>query len=103
MFKLDNDQTGRADSFSIPDWAIDDGVTEFTDFYYEPARREFPRFDFVLQDTRHAGYYVWQVLFIVVIFVGMTWAVFRIDPSELGAQVGITLTSTFSMSESDIS
>jgi hypothetical protein len=94
MFELDNDQTGRADSFSIPDWAIDDGVPEFTDFYYEPARREFPRFDFVLQATRHAGYYVWQVLVIVGLFVGMTWAVFWIDSSELGAKVGITLTST---------
>ena len=93
-FDLDNDKTGGAASFSIPDWGIDDGVTEFTDFYYESARGEFPRFDFVLQATRHAGYYFWQVVVIIVIFVGMTWAVFWIDPSELGAQVGITLTST---------
>ncbi|MFQ5993042.1 MAG: hypothetical protein ACE5NA_11450 [Nitrospiraceae bacterium] len=94
MFESDDDKMGRAESFSINDWAIDDGATRFSDFYYEPARRDFPRFDFILQATRHAEYYVWQVLVIVAIFVCMTWAVFWLDPSELGSQIGLTLTAT---------
>ena len=74
-FELDVDKTGRAESFSITDWAIDEGLAEFTDFYYEPARQEFPRFDFILQAQRYAGYYIWKVLVIVALFVGMTWTV----------------------------
>ena len=33
LFVLDDDKTGQAESFTIGDWAVDEGVAEFTDFY----------------------------------------------------------------------
>lgn len=83
---------GREETFSIAEWSIGPLTKQIGTFYFAPQDRSFPRIDYGLTGTRHPGFYVWKVILPLTLFVFMSWAVFWLDPSQLGTQVGLSAT-----------
>ncbi len=84
--------TGRANTFSIPAWAIGPGTTRLGTFYFAPQDRNWSRFDYEFVARRHSGFYVRTVMFPLMLFIFMSWAVFWLDPIHLGTQIGLSAT-----------
>ena len=93
---------GGAKKFSISDWKIealgaktssikadlfDDGTEVITR----------PKLDYQLRASRHIQYYWWKVLAPLMVILFLSWAVFWIDPSQVGAQIGVSGTSILTL------
>jgi hypothetical protein len=46
---------------------------------------------------RRSGYFVWKVILPLCLIVTMSWAVFWIDPSHFGPQIGLSATSMLTL------
>jgi hypothetical protein len=94
---LDESRTGRLGQFSLAGWSIDPGEARVTTQEIPPTNRSFFRLDYELIAKRHRGYYLWKVFFPLALIVFMAWTVFWIDPTQLGAQVGVSGAAVFTM------
>jgi hypothetical protein len=47
--------------------------------------------------SRHAEYFIWNTIVPLVMIVFMSWCVFWVNPSHLGAQLGLAATSMLSL------
>ncbi len=83
---------GQAETFSIPGWSIGPLASRVGTFYFAQQDRSFSRIDFELVATRHAGFYVWNMIIPMMIFIFMSWGVFWLDPIHLGTQIGLSAT-----------
>jgi hypothetical protein len=92
LFVVNERITARADRFSIPGWSIGPGSSQVGTWYFAPQDRNFSRFDYKFGATRLPGFYVWKVIFPLMLFVFMSWAVFWLDPAQLGTQIGLSAT-----------
>jgi gamma-aminobutyric acid receptor subunit beta len=92
VFVADESIEGREEPFSIAEWSIGPLTKQLGTFYFAPQDRSFPRIDYELIGTRHAGFYVWKVIFPLMLFVFMSWAVFWLDPGQVGTQIGLSAT-----------
>jgi hypothetical protein len=87
-----NEWSGQAGELTIADWRIGSGSIRLDTI--SAAGRTLPSVLYEVDAVRHTGYWVWKVMFPLVLIVGMSWAVFWIDPSNAGPQIG---TATASM------
>jgi gamma-aminobutyric acid receptor subunit beta len=94
---LDESRTGRLGRFSLAGWSIEPSETRITKQNLAPQNRSFDRLDYELVAERHRGYYLWKVFFPLALIVFMAWTVFWIDPSQLGAQVGVSGAAVFTL------
>lgn len=83
---------GREETFSIAAWSIGPLTKQIGSLYFAPQDRSFSRIDYQLIGTRRVGFYVWKVILPLMLFVFISWAVFWLDPSQLGTQVGLSAT-----------
>lgn len=101
VFKQDKDLSGARDHFSIEGWKISllDAVTTSEMIKSEGAARDrnFARIDFRLSAERDRKYYLLNVLTPLCLIVLMAWAVFWIDPSAIGPQVGLSTATVFTL------
>jgi hypothetical protein len=84
--------SGQAETLTIADWKIGSGSIHPVTF--SAAGRELQSVVYEIDAARHTGYWVWKVMFPLFLIVGMSWAVFWIDSSNIGPQIG---TATASM------
>jgi len=101
-FVLDTRYTGRAENFSNTDWQIDSGKGSVrahrTAATHDRAQQyRLARFDYVFTAKRHLSYYVWKVIGPLILIVLMSWAVFYIDPAQIGPQLGLAATSILTL------
>jgi hypothetical protein len=94
---LDEFRTGRLGRFSLAGWSIEPGEARVTSQDIALQNRSFDRLDYELIAERHRGYYLWKVFLPLALIVFMAWTVFWIDPSQLGAQVGVSGAAVFTM------
>jgi len=93
---------GNADKYSISGWDIvpigakntDVKASLFNDSSEEIIR---PKLDYSFQATRYIHYYWWKVLAPLMVILFLSWAVFWIDPSQVGAQIGVSGTSILTL------
>ena len=85
---------GRAARFSEPGWAIKYRGTRVSAWKVAYIRgmaqgQTLSRFDFVLTAKRDVAFYFWKIMVPIFLIVGMSWAVFWLDPNDVGVQMGI--------------
>ena len=97
LFIVDPATTGQRDRFTLAEWSIDLGTAIVDSFYIAAQNISLSRVDYRLQVKRHTGYYLWKILVPLCLIVVMSWAVFWIDPTELGAQVGVSTASVLTL------
>ncbi len=97
LFVVDPATTGQRDRFTMAEWSIEAGTAIIDSIYIAAQNRSLSRVDYRLQVKRHTGYYLWKILMPLCLIVVMSWAVFWIDPTELGAQVGVSTASILTL------
>lgn len=97
LFTVNEDVTGRADTFSIADWSIGPGTPRSSSVYTAAGTRDLSRFDYEFRAERLLGFYVWTVILPLALIVFMSWTVFWIDPAQLIPQVSISATSVLTV------
>lgn len=95
--RVDAGTTGRQQDFSAvgwdfgaPDAHVDAMETRFRDLV-------LPRLTFTVEAVRTPGFYTWKVVFPLSLIVVMSFAVFFIDPSEFGVQIGVSTASVLTL------
>ena len=96
-FIVDENVTGRRDILNIPDWNVGDVKGEVTSMYTDMYDRYIPEYNFIIPAKRITNYYLLKVLLPLCLIVIMSWAVFWIDPSQFGAQIGLSATSMLTL------
>lgn len=93
---------GGAKKFSISDWKIEPigaKISTLKANVFDDSEMEIirPRFDYEFKATRYVHFYLWKVLAPMLVILFLSWAVFWIDPSQVGAQIGVSGTSILSL------
>ncbi len=87
---------GIADKLSLPDWGIVKYVVETRP--YKPTEDvEVPGFVFEFTAKRYVTYYLWHVIMPLVFIVIMSWGGFWIDPTNAGAQIGVSTSAILTL------
>ncbi|UCE41408.1 MAG: hypothetical protein JSV17_18585 [Candidatus Aminicenantes bacterium] len=87
--------TGQRGTFSIAGWTVKLEEPQTTGEYLAFQGRDLARIDFPLHCQRHTGYFFIKLLIPLSLIVLMAWAVFWIDPSALGPQIGLPTSAVF--------
>jgi len=98
QFVNDKKNTGRDEQFSIADWDIGKiPITESTVYHFKPGNRGLASFIYKLTAKRNYQFFLWKIIAPLVMIVFMSWAVFWIPPSQLGPQIGLSVTSMLTL------
>ena len=98
QFVNDKTITGRGKNFSVTDWHIEeDPVAESGAYHFEPGNTELSSFTYSLTAKRNYNFFIWKIILPLIIIVVMSWAVFWIPPSQLGPQIGLSVTSMLTL------
>ena len=87
---------GIATKLSLPDWEIVKYVVE-TRPYMPTEDVEVPGFVFEFMAKRYVTYYLWHVIMPLVFIVIMSWGGFWIDPTNAGAQIGVSTSAILTL------
>jgi len=99
---LDLDETAASRVPEVPGWVIHEtahrsGVLEAEAQDDRVASRRFARYDYEFHVGREIDFYVWRIIGPLTFIVLMSWAVFWIDPSNFGVQIGLASTSILTL------
>lgn len=95
MLSSNEQMTGKRDVFSIAGWTVDLDKPQVTGEYLAFQGRDIASIEFPLIGRRHSGYFLIKLLIPLALIVFMAWAVFWIDPSALGPQIGLPTSAVF--------
>jgi hypothetical protein len=100
-FEVDRNFTGARKELSIEGWDIKllEAVigSELVQSQGANSDKNFTRIDFRLSADRESQYYLLNIITPLCLIVLMAWAVFWIDPSALGPQVGLSTATVFTL------
>lgn len=96
------ENAGSEKKFSISDWRIEPigaKVSAFKANLFQDLSEEIirPRMDYNLRASRFTLYYWWKILAPLLVIIFLSWAVFWIDPSQVGVILGISGTSILTL------
>jgi len=98
QFVNDEKTTGRDKQFSVTDWNIEEiPITESAVYHFKPGDRKLASFFYELTAKRNSTFFVWKIIIPLIMIVIMSWAVFWIPPSQLGPQIGLSVTSMLTL------
>lgn len=100
-FEVYDDTTGQREPFSVEGWRVkliggNINNEQIKSLDNKPILN-LHRLDFTLEAERDKGYYLWKVIAPLCLIVLMAWAVFWIDPKNLGPQVGLSTATVFTL------
>ncbi len=97
IFLVDSGDLSIHEGLSIEGWEIQLLDPAISTFYYKKGDRYVPRIDLRFSAERNKRYYIWMVIVPLCFIVLMAWAVFWIDPSQIGAQIGLSTATIFTL------
>lgn len=89
--------SAKADRLSVSGWSIGPGTTSVGSLRVPILDNDLALFSYDLSAQRQLGFYVWKVLVPLTLIVFMSYAVFWIDPANIGAQIGISTASILTL------
>ena len=98
QFVNDKTITGRDKEFSVTDWNISEiPVVKSAAYYFKPQNRDLSAFVYELTAKRNYEFFLWKIIIPLIMIVVMSWAVFWIPPSQLGPQIGLSVTTMLTL------
>ncbi len=98
QFVNDKTITGRDKEFSVTDWNISEiPVAKSAAYYFKPQNRDLSAFVYELTAKRNYEFFLWKIIIPLIMIVVMSWAVFWIPPSQLGPQIGLSVTTMLTL------
>lgn len=82
---------------SVVGWSVKLDKPRVGSEYFDVQDRYLSRIDFNLAAQRHTRHYLLKIIFPMLLIIFMAWAVFWIDPSMIGTQIGVATASVFSL------
>lgn len=95
MLMVDEQSIGMREQFSIAGWSLKLVEPRVTKEYVAIQNQDIARVDIMLTAQRHTGYYFLKLLIPLSLIIFMAWAVFWIDPSKAGPQIGLPTSAVF--------
>lgn len=87
---------GIADKLSLPDWKVVKHVAQAR--AYKPlGNLDVPGFVFEFTAKRYVTYYLWNVILPLIFIVMMSWGAFWMDPTNAGAQIGVSTSAILTL------
>jgi hypothetical protein len=90
-------KTGRGVTLSIIDWEVGSGSAREGTVYIAHFNRTLSSFYYELPVKRHKQFYIWKVIIPLSMIVFMSWAVFFIDPSQVGPRIGLSTAAVLTL------
>lgn len=94
---VDKQFSGMVENLSISDWIIESADAETGRQYAAAFDRFQSHYDFTITAHRIRTYHVMKVILPLCLIVAMSWCVFWINPSEFGAQLGLSATAMLTL------
>jgi hypothetical protein len=96
------ESAGSSEKFSISDWEVVPDTFEVSVLkanLFDKSDDEIlrPKLEYRFKASRFIQFYWWKVLSPLMIILFLSWAVFWIDPSQVGAQIGVSGTSILTL------
>ena len=85
------------DEPSIPDWKVESWSSGPVSFNPGGVRKVDTAFELTFETSRHSSYYLFKVILPLLLIVAMSWVVFWIDPTDLGPQLSVSVTSMLTL------
>jgi hypothetical protein len=82
---------------SLPDWNITSWDAGPISYNPGGARKTDDAFQFTFEAERHSSYYLFKVILPLLLIVAMSWIVFWVDPTNLGPQLSVAVTSMLTL------
>jgi hypothetical protein len=89
--------SGGRDDISTAGWEIGLGTLESTSEYFAAQDRHMSRVSQHVSVRRNVSYYYYKVFLPLTLIVFMAWAVFWMDPANVGPQVGVSTAAIFTL------
>ncbi len=96
-FVADEAPSAQADPLSISGWSIGATTTSFGSLRVPMLAKELALFGHNVEARRQLGYYIWKVLVPLILIVFMAFAVFWVDPANIGVQVALSTASILTL------
>jgi len=98
VFDIDEELTGKAERvFNVPNWNIAGLEARVETMYMDIYDRDHSAFNVIIYANRLPNFYIWRVFMPLVLIVMMSWAVFWIDPAQVGSQIAMSSTSMLTL------
>jgi len=88
---------GSLGESTLPNWKVGEGRFESTTIGIPSFGTQFAAAIYAIPLKRGSGYYIWKVVLPLCLIVTMSWAVFWIDPRELGSQLGLSASAVLTL------
>lgn len=100
--KLEIEVAACAERFAISDWqveAVGANESEISVNLFNDGSEDIKRsrVDYAFKARRYIHFYLWKVLAPLMVILFLAWAVFWIDPMQVGAQIGVSGTSILTL------
>ena len=82
---------------TLPNWEVGEGRFEFSTIGIPSFGTQFSAAVYEIPLKRGSGYFLWKVVLPLCLIVAMSWAVFWIDPRELGSQLGLSASAVLTL------
>jgi len=89
------EESGQANKFTTSEWIFGQG--RLHEEALKIPQQEFAGVTYEFEARRRVGYYVWKVMLPLLLIVFMSWAVFYIEPTNLGPQLGAATASMLTL------
>jgi hypothetical protein len=89
--------SGRSNVLNISDWQIGEVSIETNSQFIPALSATHEQIDMVINASRYSSYYFWKIVLPVALIVLMSWCAFWMDPSQFGAQVGLSATAVLTL------
>jgi hypothetical protein len=101
-FELQFDTAGSTENLSVSGWTLDVRDGQASAFKSSMSGEsieliERSQLEFTINAKRNVEYYRWKVLLPLSIVVFLSWAVFMINPQQIGPQIGVSATSILTL------
>jgi hypothetical protein len=96
------ENAGTEPQFSISDWNIQpigsNYIKQEANLFADQSEKIVrPKLDYELKASRYIQFYWWKILAPLMVILFLSWAVFWIDPTQVGAQIGVSGTSILTL------
>jgi hypothetical protein len=88
---------GSLGKATLPNWEVEEGRFISTTIGIPSFGKQFAAAIYEIPLKRGSGYFVWKVVLPLCLIVAMSWAVFWIDPRELGSQLGLSASAVLTL------
>jgi len=97
IFVINEEFTGRLDNLVVPGWTLISNVSDTSIPPIVAAGAEYSHIFHNITLERKAGYYIWKFVIPLCFIVLMAGAVFWLDPTNFGPQIGISTAAVFTL------